>query len=407
MCRNAPLFDDDAFFRMHTDIMVQDLFTIASGKVKLEIPFAPADYVLHLLSSAQQIFEKEPSLLRLNGSFVIVGDLHGHILDFYRILQNYGLPPRTNYILLGDLGDRGEFSIETILLAYTLKILFPSNVYVIRGNHEFEVTAVHGGLFTEVEKLYKNLNIFEKIIQSFSFLPLAAIVNEKILCFHGGLSPNFSSIEQIESIHRPILSYDDPIVCGILWSDPYKKIDLFMPSKRGTGFFFGKQAVDNFLENNSINCIIRGHECVFEGIEKLFNNEVITVFSASNYCGTTDNKSAAIVIDEYSKLTYKVFQPFPYLLRSQVGYQKFEMVKLQTLRKTIHSNFSSNSLTNHPDIGSANSEISLTWANQRSMDFLDILINKPSTRLAAVPRRLQKISRIRRSSQPPQPYLSF
>ena len=247
------------------------------------------------------IFGKEPNILKIDPPLVIVGDLHGQIQDLYRILTRFDLPPRQKYLFLGDLVDRGDYSIEVVSLIFVLKVLYPKNVYIIRGNHEFRNVSFTGGFYSEIMKKYKNNQIYEAFINSFNYLPFAAKVGS-YFCVHGGISPEIISISQIENLKRPIFTYQDPILTGILWSDPTLENLYFGPSPRGHGSLFGNTALIDFLTNNNLTCLIRAHECV-NGVKVLFNNLLYTVFSASNYPGGGENPSGTLFINENFKIT--------------------------------------------------------------------------------------------------------
>ena len=71
-----------------------------------------------LIKSAKKIFSKEGSLLELKeteGSFIVVGDIHGNIDDLIQIFQKFGYPPKQKYMFLGDYIDRGNNSVEVLL----------------------------------------------------------------------------------------------------------------------------------------------------------------------------------------------------------------------------------------------------------------------------------------------------
>ena len=80
------------------------------------------------------MFKREDNLLSLHDPVTIVGDIHGQYYDFLKILELGGNPEKIKYLFLGDYVDRGMFSIEVILLLYTLKINYPSNFFILRGN---------------------------------------------------------------------------------------------------------------------------------------------------------------------------------------------------------------------------------------------------------------------------------
>lgn len=103
---------------------------------------------------------------------------------------------------LGDIVDRGEFSFETIFLILLLKYFYQDSVYIIRGNHEFESVCSQFGFKQDIEKLYPHQNIFDLFIDIFNVFPLAALLQQNILCVHGGICPELNSIHQLKSIKK-------------------------------------------------------------------------------------------------------------------------------------------------------------------------------------------------------------
>jgi len=82
------------------------------------------------------IIGKDPNLLTLFDPVTVVGDIHGQYYDFVKMLDVGGHPSKTKYLFLGDYVDRGSFSCEVVLLLYSLKLNFPSTIFMLRGNHE-------------------------------------------------------------------------------------------------------------------------------------------------------------------------------------------------------------------------------------------------------------------------------
>lgn len=123
-----------------------------------------------------------------------------------------GNPEKCNYIFIGDYVDRGNFSVEVLLLLYSIKIYTPKTFIMLRGNHESRQLAEFFNFEAEVKSKY-NQNVFDLFIKSFLNLPLACILNHKLLAIHGGLSPEFTTISQLKSLAR----FSEPPKSGLFW----------------------------------------------------------------------------------------------------------------------------------------------------------------------------------------------
>lgn len=270
------------------------------SKTKLLIPICPANVLITLCEAAKTIFMNEPMLLKFTDEcdqIAIIGDLHGHILDLFRTFGKIGMPPDRTYLFLGDIVDRGEFSTETITIILALKVLFPKNIYVIRGNHEFREMGRQFGFYSELNTLYKgNPAVEDSFMDAFSYIPIAALIGSHVICVHGGIGPSLYSLDQLEKIERPLNDYNNDMVSALLWSDPSRFGKDFEPSTRGLGYFFGPDALAYFLEKNNLKYLVRGHECVENGIEMQLGRRMLTVFGASNYCGLSPNKSGVLLL---------------------------------------------------------------------------------------------------------------
>lgn len=312
------------YFREFLSCVPGDVTQYAEMKKSLILPILPLNFVNQLVENVTNIFKYEPTLLNIYSPVTIVGDLHGHLLDLFRILKTCGSPEARKFLFLGDIVDRGEFSVETVILIYLLKICWPKNVYIIRGNHEFQYLSSQCGFLAQLSVVYGDNLIFGNFMKSFSYMPLAAIIDSTALCVHGGLSPALSSVAQIRKIQRPFDYFgDDQVIDGILWSDPSTYVEDYQTSPRGTGYLFSEKNVKKFLQENHLKYIIRGHECVPEGININFDS-VITVFSASNYCGIVKNDGAILNFKKNGTFDKKVLPKMQYMLR---GYAMFKKEK--------------------------------------------------------------------------------
>lgn len=248
-----------------------------------------------------------PTLLEIENECIIAGDLHGNLNDLLRILATNGLPKANqhndqsdqrdiknpSYLFLGDYVDRGDYSIEVVTLLFSLQILYPDSIFILRGNHEFRETNEKYGFLEQIKTQYEQVadDMFELFNSAFDILPLAAVVGRSLFCVHGGLSSALTNVGNINRFTRPITDYNhSKIINDLMWSDPTSESESFIPNTRGKGCAFGSFVALNFLKANNLQKIIRGHQFVQEGVSTNFSDRLITVFSSSNYQSVGGNK---------------------------------------------------------------------------------------------------------------------
>ena len=221
------------------------------------------------------------ALIEINQGAIVVGDIHGNLTDLVRILLANGLPPVARYLFLGDFVDRGPFSIEVISLILALKVLYPECIYIIRGNHEVrDVNRIYG-FHDEIEKQYETEDLWEHFNTCFEYFPIAAILKQKYFCVHGGIAKGVT-IQSLKNIELPITKISG-MISDLLWSDPNESIEAYSTNPRGTGCEFGFMASLAFLKQSNLDFIVRGHQCIKEGVNVKSSMNVITVFSSSRY----------------------------------------------------------------------------------------------------------------------------
>lgn len=98
--------------------------------------------------------------------------------------------------------DRGKQSLETISLLLAYKIKFPENFFLTRGNHECASINRLYGFYDECKRRY-SIKLWKIFTECFNCLPITASIDDKILCMHGGLSPELSNIDQLKKLIRP------------------------------------------------------------------------------------------------------------------------------------------------------------------------------------------------------------
>jgi len=144
--------------------------------------------------------KKEPTLLEIEGPIRITGDFHGQFYDLLRLFEIAGgAPPINKFLLVGDFVDRGKQSIETMCILLAFKVKYPNMIYLLRGNHECNSITRMYGFYDECKRRY-NLALWRDFCTMFNHLPISAIIDERILCMHGGLSPDINHLSQINAI---------------------------------------------------------------------------------------------------------------------------------------------------------------------------------------------------------------
>eukprot|EP00792_Barthelona_sp_PAP020_P005602 TRINITY_DN2723_c0_g2_i1.p1 TRINITY_DN2723_c0_g2~~TRINITY_DN2723_c0_g2_i1.p1 ORF type:complete len:339 (+),score=52.71 TRINITY_DN2723_c0_g2_i1:49-1017(+) len=264
-----------------------------------------------LIEESRVIFQQQPTLLRIAPPLFICGDLHGQYSDLLRIFDYGGYPPDANYLFLGDYVDRGPQSLEVICLLLAYKIKYPENFFILRGNHESQGINRMYGFYDELKRRFKNGHkLWRSFGQLFNFLPIAATVDDRIFCVHGGIGPDVHSLDQIAKISRPRELPSEGLLCDLVWADPDESIDEFGPSNRGISVSFGKKAIDRFLHNNDLDLICRAHQVRERGYD-FYKGErkLVTIFSASNYLNECNNCGAIMFVDPGLVCSFKQLKP--------------------------------------------------------------------------------------------------
>ena len=263
----------------------------------------------YVIDKAYGILEKEESLLKISAPLYICGDIHGQYYDLLRVFDILKYPPQSTFLFLGDYVDRGKQSLECLLLLLCLKIKYPDKIFLLRGNHECEALNKMYGFFDECKRRL-SIKCFKKIITLFNIMPISALINENILCMHGGLSKELQNIEQINKILRPTDIPNEGLLCDILWSDPNESLNEdFGSNERNISVTFSKDVVKNFLEKNNLDLICRAHQVVEEGFEFFADMKLVTIFTAPNYMGEFDNNGGILEVGEDLLCKFHVLRP--------------------------------------------------------------------------------------------------
>ncbi|EDL88610.1 protein phosphatase, EF hand calcium-binding domain 2 (predicted), isoform CRA_c [Rattus norvegicus] len=252
-----------------------------------------ARYVLNLLYETRRHLAQLPNINRVSTCYseevTVCGDLHGQLDDLIFIFYKNGLPsPERAYVFNGDFVDRGKDSVEVLMVLFAFMLVYPKEFHLNRGNHEDHLVNLRYGFTKEVMHKYKihGKKILRTLQDVFCWLPLATLVDEKVLVLHGGVSDK-TDLELLAKLDRHK-------VVDILWSDPMAQEGCKANTVRGGGCYFGPDVTEQLMEKYKLQFLIRSHECKPEGYEFCHNRKVLTIFSASNYYEVGSNRGAYV-----------------------------------------------------------------------------------------------------------------
>ncbi len=210
--------------------------------------------VKQMCEKVKEILVEESNVQPVSAPVVVCGDIHGQFFDLKELFETGGEIPDSRYVFLGDYVDRGYNSVETLELLLCLKIKYPGHITLLRGNHESRQISYGYGLYEEIMRKYGNTNTWKYFTEVFDYFALAAIIEGRIFCIHGGLSPQISTIDQIRLINRKMeIPHEGPFA-DLMWSDP-DDIENWIVSNRGAGYIFGCKVVSE-VSNSLFSSII-------------------------------------------------------------------------------------------------------------------------------------------------------
>ncbi|RNF05504.1 putative protein phosphatase 1 catalitic subunit [Trypanosoma conorhini] len=335
----------------------------------------PEALILRIIREAYTIITSEPIVVQVESPVCICGDLHGQYHDLVNIFSRrpplggkvLGLMNRATtvqrhkrtrsdgedaslshndelrgndtqhdkYLFLGDYVDRGSRSIEVVVTLLALKIIEPSQITLLRGNHEDEQIMLLYGFFDECKRRY-GVRLFRIFTDLFRVLPVAAVVNGTIFCMHGGLSSELKDVREIPDA-RPCNVPHSGIICDLLWADPEAELPPnvdWAPSTRRISFVFSAKALEKFLKENDLDMVCRAHQVVEEGFQFFPSNtkrHLLTIFSATNYCNEFGNRGGVLCVDKEGVCSLLILEP------PNFHQQRMIMMKREALPNTQQS----------------------------------------------------------------------
>ncbi|WBW72057.1 serine/threonine protein phosphatase PP2A catalytic subunit Ppa2 [Schizosaccharomyces osmophilus] len=272
-------------------------------------PLSESD-VEALCEKAKEVLCRESNVQPVHNPVTVCGDIHGQFHDLMELFKIGGEVPDMNYLFMGDYVDRGYHSVETASLLVAMKLRFPHRITILRGNHESrQITQVYG-FYDECLRKYGSANVWKHFTNLFDYFPLTALIEDRIFCLHGGLSPSIDSLDQIRSLDRVQEVPHEGPMCDLLWSDPDDRCGWGI-SPRGAGYTFGQDISESFNHANGLSLTARAHQLVMEGYNWAHDGDVVTIFSAPNYCYRCGNQAAILEVDDNMNQVFLQFDPAP------------------------------------------------------------------------------------------------
>lgn len=247
-------------------LVVEETYNLLTQKKKLgngEKVDIEKGNLIQICDLAKTCLLQDSTVLHIKPRLHIIGDLRGNYNTIWNLIST--IESTDKFLFLGDYVNNGKHSVELMTLILCLKLLAPRQVFLLRGGHETpEMTKKYGFKEDCVNRF--NSEVYEKFLEVFECMPLAAVItndekSKSILLMNGGLSPNLSNLRQIEEIQRPIKNVDDGLVHEILFSNPNPNERGYTENKKSNkSYSYGVSAVHKFLKNNHLDQIVRSHQ---------------------------------------------------------------------------------------------------------------------------------------------------
>lgn len=276
---------------------------------KCELP-SESD-IKQLCIKIKEILIDEPNVVHITPPISVCGDIHGQFYDLLELFEVGDYCPESSYLFMGDYVDRGRHSIETILYLFVIKVMYPTKITLLRGNHESRSATRNYGFYSECKRKFGCMEVYNWCMDVFDLLPISAVIGNNFFAVHGGLSPELKGVDGLYGIDRCKEIESEGVISDILWSDPDDDVNDWIESNRGAGFLFGEKQVDQFNQINNFKCVLRSHQPAMNGYNYMFRGKLCTVWSAPNYCYYIGNDASILEIDEHMNKKFVIFADSP------------------------------------------------------------------------------------------------
>ncbi|CAK9009015.1 Serine/threonine-protein phosphatase BSU1 (Bri1 suppressor protein 1) [Durusdinium trenchii] len=284
-----------------------------------------AKSMLELIEGCQRVLMAQPSLTEVEVPCKIYGDIHGQLRDLLLLFHSFGLPgtpdcPRC--VFNGDFVDRGRHQAETIVVLFALKVMFPMNIYLNRGNHEDTTMNHKYGFQKVVQEAFGELGpqVYQAISTCFQCLPFvsltrvqlkACLVGGRVLALHGGIGDGKWRLDDLRRVRRPVnheqlQAPENRLLWNILWSDPIEDdcvsncvFGVHDSQRSKMAVRFGWNVTQDFCVRNGLDLVVRSHQSKRWGLgfDVMHNESLVRVFSARDY-ENNENDGAVLQVQQ-------------------------------------------------------------------------------------------------------------
>jgi len=297
------------------------------------------DTLMILAKAARKLLASQPVLATAAAPCRIFGDIHGQLRDLLFLFSAFGVPGESielSHVFNGDFVDRGSHQIEVIGLLFALKVTMPEKVWLVRGNHEDRsMNEKYGFKDTCSRQLGKEFGLlaYELFEEAFDQLPVACLINESILCVHGGIGDGRWDLNDLRAVQRPLGEQElaDPQsrwILNILWSDPIEDdqsesafvFGVHRSERIDAAHVFGWNVTKTFCARNGLGLVVRSHQSKQDspGFDVMHDNMLIRVFSARDYEGHGNDGAVLLVTPSMDENRKEILTVQPQVLRSVV-----------------------------------------------------------------------------------------
>lgn len=281
-----------------------ELFHSCDGDIRqlgvhIPLPVFSENTLNNLCKESLNLYKVDLPVIQITQNVIAVGDLHGNIHNLFLIFQKHGLPPKTKYLFLGNFIEFGEFSLEVITVLLAFNILYPTSVFLLKGNTEANAMAIYRGLQSDLDAVYRSHETYDSFLKVFEVLPFAALISGSIFCCQPDTINNYKTFQEIlkEKTRKEIYKSDNAYNHMI---QTFGKVDI--------------EALDKFIATSGVDVIVMG-SCPEDRFFEIYG-------SAISISACSQDMACVLPVVVGSEIQPEVFETTDHLLRIKAQFYK-------------------------------------------------------------------------------------